>query len=187
LKIRLTGVGVAISLLDEYYQKLQFILKNIEVATEDIELEKVIGNILISRNQTCAFAESCTGGNIASIVTSISGASNYFKGGMIVYQNEIKINLLGVNPKTIDEFTEVSEQTALEMAINCRQKFASDYGLSITGYLEKNDHGNEVWIGLSSLHKSKAVKIIMPFDRQKNTVLASNTALNLLRIFILEN
>jgi len=80
----------------------------------------------------------------------------------------------------------VSEQTVLEMAEKCCLLFKSDYALSVSGYLEKNDHGNEVWIGVSNGVRSSAKKIIAPFDREKNTILVVNIALNLLRLMILE-
>ena len=92
-----------------------------------------------------------------------------------------------MNAYTIETTTVVSEATALEMAQNCLQKFNTDYALSITGYLEKNDHDNQIWIAFANKKFSTAKMITVPYDREKNTVLAVNSALNLLRLFILEN
>ena len=82
-------------------------------------------------NFTIATAESCTGGLLASRLTDFAGASNYFKGGVVAYTNEIKKSVLKV--ETLDEFGAVSSQTALEMAKNVREIFKSTYGLSTTG------------------------------------------------------
>ena len=85
------------------------------------------------KNFTVATAESCTGGFLASKITDVSGASNYFKGGVIAYTNEIKRNILHVKADTLKEFGAVSRQTAEQMAANVRLIFESDIGLSTTG------------------------------------------------------
>jgi nicotinamide-nucleotide amidase len=162
-------------------------LANIFVADQDIELEEQIGILLKEKNKTLSVAESCTGGNIAAKITSIKGSSLYFKGGIVPYSIESKQNLLNVNEHTIESTTVVSEATALEMAQNCLQKFNTDYAIAITGYLEKNDHDNQIWIALANKNFCTAKMITVPYDREKNTVLTVNSALNLLRLFILEN
>ena len=84
-------------------------------------------------NFTIATAESCTGGLVASRLTDFSGASNYVKGGVVAYNNEIKKSVLHVNAETIEKFGAVSSQTALEMATNIREIFSATIGLSTTG------------------------------------------------------
>lgn len=84
-------------------------------------------------NFTLATAESCTGGLVASRLTDLSGASNYFKGGVVAYTNEIKLNVLHVKAETLETFGAVSSQTALEMATNVREIFKTTFGLSTTG------------------------------------------------------
>jgi len=84
-------------------------------------------------NFKIATAESCTGGLIASRLTDISGASNYFKGGVIAYTNEIKKSILRVKSETLEKFGAVSSQTAMEMASNVRKIFSATIGLSSTG------------------------------------------------------
>lgn len=184
LKLRLTAIDTNENQLDHFFGELKVLLQDLTVADTDIELEQVIGKILTEYKQTLSVAESCTGGTIASRITSVKGSSAYFKGGMVSYSIESKVNLLQVNESTITKFGVVSEQTVLEMAEKCRQLFHSDYALSISGYLEKNDHGNVVWIGLSNRQKSIAKSIVAPYDREKNTVLAANAAMNLLRMFM---
>ena len=187
LKLRLTGTETSATEIDEYFDNLKSILANIFVTDQDIELEAQIGILLNEKNKTLSVAESCTGGNIAAKITSIKGSSLYFKGGIVPYSIESKQNMLDVNALTIETNTVVSEATALEMAQNCLQKFNSDFALAITGYLEKNDHENQVWIAFANKNTCIAKMITVPYDREKNTVLTVNSALNLLRLFIIEN
>jgi nicotinamide-nucleotide amidase len=166
VKLRLTGIDVTSEKIEIYFNQLKSYLSTILVGEGDIELEHMLSIILKEKKKTISVAESCTGGNIAARITSIQGSSVYFKGGLVPYSIESKINVLNVDALSL---------------------FKSDYALSISGYLEKNDHNNIVWIALASSTKSYATSIIAPYDREKNTVLATNTALNLLRLFILEN
>ncbi len=187
VKLRLTATDIAENILEAHFDELKKILQPITIIDADIELEQVLGKLLTENNKTVAVAESCTGGNIASRITSVRGSSAYFKGGMVPYTIESKENVLGVNGKTIEEYGVVSEETVLEMAQKCLEKFKADFAVSVSGYLEKNDHGNTVWIGLSNKNLSVAKKIIAPYDREKNTILVTNTALNILRLFILKH
>ena len=94
---------------------------------------KKLSELLISKNMSIAVAESCTGGSISSSLTSIPGASNYFNCGFITYSNQSKVNILGVEPKTIELFGAVSEKVAYEMAIGAGQNSQSDLAVSVTG------------------------------------------------------
>ncbi|MDQ0189294.1 competence/damage-inducible protein A [Alicyclobacillus cycloheptanicus] len=116
--------------------------------TDDDTLESVVGGALRERGQTLSLAESCTGGLIASLITSVPGASAYFAGGTVVYQNETKIKLLGVQSRTLDEHGAVSEQTAKEMAEGVRAACASSYGLSVTGIAGPSGGTPEKPVGL---------------------------------------
>jgi nicotinamide-nucleotide amidase len=187
VKLRLTGIDVTSEQIESYFNQLKSYLSTILVGEGDIELEHMLSIILKEKKKTISVAESCTGGNIAARITSIQGSSEYFKGGLVPYSIESKINVLNVDATIIENTTAVSEATVLDMAQQCLSLFKSDYAVSISGYLEKNDHNNIVWIALASSTKSYATSIIAPYDREKNTVLATNTALNLLRLFILEN
>lgn len=187
VKLRLTAKDTDESEVENYFQQLKRLVLDIMVSDSDKELEGVIGELLKTKNLTLSIAESCTGGRISASITSISGSSAYFKGGMVPYSIESKENVLGVKAEIIDEKGVVSEDTVKEMAIQCRDKFKSDFSLSVSGYLEKGDHDNAVWIGFASQKMVAAKKIVVPFDRQKNAVLTINTALNLLREFILND
>lgn len=187
LKLRLTGENIDEALIDQYFRSLCDELKDIYVAPYDTDLEHIIHEILTTKKHTVSTAESCTGGLIAASLTSLKGSSNLFKGGLISYATEIKTEVLGVHQTTIDQHQVVSQQVVLEMAENARRMFKTDYAISTSGYLEKGEHNNEVWIGIAGPNSSKAHQIIVPFDREKNAVLTVNTALNLLRLFILAN
>ncbi|MFC1891116.1 CinA family protein, partial [Thermodesulfobacteriota bacterium] len=100
---------------------------------EDQAVEEVVGKLLKERNLTLSVAESCTGGLMGSRLTDIPGSSSYFLGGMIVYSNQAKIDLLGVSEKTLEENGAVSVVTAIEMAKGVREKLGSDLGIAVTG------------------------------------------------------
>jgi len=94
---------------------------------------KKLSELLIAKNLSIAVAESCTGGSISSSLTSIPGASTYFNCGFITYSNQSKVNMLGVDPKTIELFGAVSEKVAYEMVIGAGQNSQSDLAVSVTG------------------------------------------------------
>jgi PncC family amidohydrolase len=100
------------------------------------DLRKLIeetGNLLRKNGWTVSTAESCTGGLIGSFLTSISGSSDYFKGGVIAYSNEIKINLLSVSTQTLKKFGTVSEETVREMACGVKKLLKTNVGISSSG------------------------------------------------------
>lgn len=187
VKLRLTAFNSSEELIEKYFNILQNTLSDILVSMEDEELEMTLAKILTKDKLSVSVAESCTGGNIAARLTSIKGSSNYFEGGIVSYSIDSKVKQLGVNPDTIHQYGVVSSETVLEMAEKCRVSFQTDFAVSISGYLEKNDKDNSIWIGLSSATKKESKKITGFYDREKNTVLATNTALNLLRLFILSH
>ena len=94
---------------------------------------KKLTELLISKSMTIGVAESCTGGSLSSSLTSIPGASIYFNCGFITYSNESKINMLNVNPQSIELFGAVSEKVAYEMAMGAGQNSKSDVAISVTG------------------------------------------------------
>jgi nicotinamide-nucleotide amidase len=106
---------------------------------------KVI-ELLTDKKLTISVAESCTGGELAHLITSVSGSSSYFLGSVVTYATQKKIDLLNVNPKTVEEFTVVSEQVASEMAIGCQDLFKTDISVSTTGVAGpgKGEDGKDV-------------------------------------------
>jgi nicotinamide-nucleotide amidase len=100
---------------------------------DDRELEEVVGQLLIEKNLTLATAESCTGGMLGGRLTSVSGSSQYYLGGIVAYSNEVKINRLGVSAEIIDRFGAVSAETARAMATGVIKAVGANIGISITG------------------------------------------------------
>lgn len=99
-----------------------------------MDIIKQLHDLCIAENISISVAESCTSGLIASKITSISGSSAYFKGGIIAYQNVIKVNVLSVSKRLIDETTEVSSEVVEQMALNVKDKFKSDFSVATSGY-----------------------------------------------------
>ena len=138
VRLRLSARGKDQSVLEkaieEHVESLTQIIGDIIVGFDDAEtLEVVLGRLLTQQNKTVATAESCTGGKIAQIITSIPGSSKYFKGSVVAYAKEVKIDVLGVARETIQKHTVVSGQVAQEMATNVRQLLKTHYGIGVTG------------------------------------------------------
>lgn len=138
VRLRLTARGNSEEQLknaiEEQVQGLILLIGDIIVGfDEDETIEVVVGRKLKERMVTLATAESCTGGKIAEMITSVAGASTYFKGGLIPYETEMKTKLLHVKKETIDTFSVVSVEVAKEMALNCRMIFGTDYAIATTG------------------------------------------------------
>ncbi len=101
--------------------------------TDDDTLASVVGELLRNRKETLSVAESCTGGGLGQMLTEISGSSDYFWGGVISYDNSVKVNLLGVNGADLEKFGAVSDTVAEQMALGVRSRLGTSWGLSITG------------------------------------------------------
>ena len=99
----------------------------------DDTLASVVGNLLRSSGETLSIAESCTGGGLGQMLTEIPGSSDYFWGGVIAYDNSVKIGLLGVNPEDLEKFGAVSATVAEQMAAGVKNRLSTTWGLSITG------------------------------------------------------
>lgn len=142
--------------INELYPLLEDIIVGIEGETS---IEKRIFELFKSHSKTLSLAESCTGGKIASRIVNLSGASQYFKGGLIPYNNNAKVSLLNIPRVVIDKFSDVSEEVAMRMAIEVRKKFNSDISLAVTGNAgplkgNNNEPIGKVFIAVSSKNKS---------------------------------
>ena len=138
VRLRLTARGTNKEKLQteiaRQVQMLDELIHDIIVGyNEDEPIEVVLGKLLTEKKLTLATAESCTGGKIASTLTSVSGASNYFKGSVVSYATQTKIDVLGVSKSTIDEFSVVSAQVASEMALGIQKLTLVDYAIATTG------------------------------------------------------
>lgn len=138
VRLRLTARGADENVLKEAIQnqikELTPLIGEIIVGfEEDDSIEVVLGRKLKEKGHTIATAESCTGGKIGQSLAAIAGASNYFKGSLVTYATQSKIDILGVSKNTIDKYSVVSEEVAREMVINVKQKMHSDYAIATTG------------------------------------------------------
>lgn len=155
--------------VDEIYQLIPDIITGID---NDASLEENIGNFLKENNKTIATAESMTGGKLAATLVAVSGASAYFKGSIVSYSKETKINLLGVSRETIDKYSVVSTAVALEMAKGAKEKLNTDYAISITGNAgptkdETDKTLGTVCIGLVSNKKEEVFEFNFGQPREK--------------------
>ena len=191
VKLRLTGRGNNLnkikSAIDKEEKKVLPILRKYIYGFDNEELESCVGNLLIKNKKTLSIAESCSGGYLSHLVTSIPGSSKYFSGSVVAYSNNIKINNLNVNKKNIEKFGAVSKEVVEEMATNVRKKFNSSIGISTSGIAgpsggtEKKPVGT-VWIGYSDKNKTLSKKLVLTNRRDINITLSSISALNMARL-----
>jgi nicotinamide-nucleotide amidase len=160
------------------------------VADEDLTLQEAIGKLLIEKGRTMSTAESCTGGYIAHLITSVPGSSRYFKGSVISYDNSVKEHLLKVDPGTIAHSGAVSEEVVRQMVNGVLPLIDTDLALAVSGIMGPDGGTPEkpvgtVWVATGDRKKIITQKFQFRFDRQRNIELTSTFALNLLRKFIL--
>ena len=151
-----------------------------------VELIESIHNYLVEKGLYLSVAESCTGGLLGSMLTERAGSSHFFEGGIIAYQNKVKIQKLGVSEEILNLHGAVSREVAEAMALGCRSKFNTDYALSITGIAGPGGGSEEkpvgtVWIALSSKDKLTSQKILKIGDRQAIRLEACFIATQMLR------
>jgi nicotinamide-nucleotide amidase len=194
LRLRLTGTGDSSiqleAILDQQFSELKKLVSAWMVADEDISLQEMIGRILTAKQKTLSTAESCTGGYIAHLITSVPGSSNYFKGSVISYDNEVKENLLRVSHQTLEKDGAVSEATVRQMVAGALGELGTDYAIASSGIMGPTGGTQEkpvgtAWIAAGDRNHVTAQKFFFRFDRLRNIELASNAALNLLRRFVL--
>jgi nicotinamide-nucleotide amidase len=198
VRLRLTTSGYEKQTIEKEIQ-LQFdtlksLAKEYLVTDEDEPMEKVIGKLLSARNETMSTAESCTGGYIAHLITSIPGSSKYFKGSVVSYDNEVKENVLNVSDETLQTFGAVSEETVKEMLKGALDVLKTNYAIAVSGIMGPDGGSAEkpvgtVWIAVGSKSFDKlrieTQKLNLRFDRMRNIQITSMNALNLLRKLIL--
>jgi nicotinamide-nucleotide amidase len=150
------------------------------------KLEVIIGELLEKKSATLATAESCTGGYIAHLITSVPGSSNYYKGSIIAYSNEVKENELGVQHETLVKFGAVSEEVVKEMADGIRKKFNTDYAIATSGIAGPEGGTTEkpvgtTWIAIANPLRTVAYRYLFGEERERNIRKTALQALNLLR------
>ena len=147
-------------------------------------LSRQIQEALYNHNETLGTAESCTGGRIAEAVISVPGASQYFKGGVVSYTNEVKENLLHVSAQVLAEQTAVCEEVAREMVIGACDALNCDYAISATGVAGPGGGTAEIpvgtiWLGYGAKDDVRTFKLTEDFGRDINLGIATNKVLRL--------
>lgn len=193
VKLRLTGKGSDEAKLKEEIQVHQLAiatrLEDIVISLHDVPMEQILHNWFTAHAQTLGLAESCTGGYIAHHITQIAGASSYFKGSMVCYNEESKQHILGVNKATIDESGVVSEATVTEMARGLLKTLDVDYALAITGLLgpatpADREATGTVWMAVAGKGKVSSKKFLFHYDRHRNKEVAVSMAMLMIYKFV---
>jgi nicotinamide-nucleotide amidase len=153
---------------------------------DDDTIESVIGQLLRNKGMTLSTAESCTGGNIAQLITSIAGSSDYFKGSVVAYSNEVKENFLGVPHQILVDHGAVSEQTVIAMAEGIRARLSTDYAIAVSGISGPGGGTDDkpvgtTWIAVATPTETIARKFLFGEHRGRNIRKASVAAMNMLR------
>lgn len=195
VKLRLTGKGNNEGELNDeisvQFSALQQLMQPWLVATEDIPMQQVVFNLLKDHSKTVATAESCTGGYIAHLITSMPGSSAVFLGGVVSYANSAKKALLSVDAHTLNTAGAVSEDTVRLMVLGALQQFGSDYALATSGIMGPDGGSPEkpvgtVWVAAGSKNQIRTRKFQFSYDRKHNIELAATNALNFLRQLIID-
>jgi len=197
VRLRLTARGIEetslMSDLDEKVVRLKVLVKDIFVGEEDnSSIERTVNELLSNRKETLSIAESCTGGNISKMITTIPGASLFLKGAIVAYSAKVKKELLHISSALIKRHSVVSKEVAVEMAAKTRDLFSTDYAIATTGNAgpttdETDKSVGVVFIAIASLSGVYVEEFFFGKPRAKVIERASVKALELLRKEILKN
>ena len=195
VRLRLSAIGPDKQTLEKEilieFRQLQTLVHKYLVTNEDEPMQEVIAKLLLEKGQTMSTAESCTGGYIAHLITSIPGSSEWYNGSVVAYAYAAKEDFLGVSHETLTRKGAVSEEVVVQMAEGARTKMKTDYAVATSGIMGPGGGMPEkpvgtVWMAVSSKNKTVAKKFHFRYDRQRNIELAATNALNFLRQFIVE-
>ena len=164
----------------------------------DLDLKlvsKEINEMMWRNHKTLATAESCTAGRVASVITAVPGSSNYYKGGLVCYSDEVKIQLLKVDADIIAEKTPVCEEVVRQMVIGANELFHTDYAVAISGFAGPGgpDGGRSgiivgtIWIAVGTKDDVVTTMIEEDNGRDKNLASATTVAMHLLRDYLKEH
>jgi len=196
VRLRLTGRGEdkerVTAMVEAESAKLEALIPEFIYGYNNDTLEEIVGRILSGKKATLATAESCTGGYIAHLITTVPGSSDYFKGSVVAYSNELKEELLGVSPDRIQEHGAVSEAVVAEMAIGAQTHLDADYVIAVSGIAGPGGGTPEkpvgtTWIAIATPAGVSTHHYLLGDHRERNIRRAALQALNLLRKSLLEN
>ena len=178
--------------VDNLFATLQELVSDHIVTNCDEKMEEVVAKLLAQQQKTLSTAESCTGGFIAHLLTSIPGSSVFYKGSIVSYSNEIKKELLDVMDQTLEEKGAVSEEVVIQMVKGALKQLKTDYAVAVSGIMGPDGGTPEkpvgtAWMAAGNNREIITQKLHFRFERQLNIQLTAVNALNLLRKFIVEN
>lgn len=190
VRLRLSSYNASENALETEILKLKAIIGDYLYSEHDDTLQECVGRLLADNNKTISSAESCTGGTISKLLTSVPGSSRYFLGGITAYSNSVKERVLGVPAAIIDRFGAVSSECVAAMAEGIRRLTGSDYSVSTSGIAGPGGGSAEkpvglVWIGVSSQMGTETFKVQYKGDRERNIERSSAFALDAIRKKIL--
>lgn len=193
VKLRLTGRGpdsdVLAKEIEAQHAAIAQRLGGIVVSKEDVPMEQILHHWFVSNGKTLGMAESCTGGCISHYLTQVAGASDYFKGSVVCYADEVKKNLLGVKAETLETEGVISEAAAREMAEGALKTLEVDYTLSVTGLLgpfsdtDKEKVGT-VWMAVAGREETISKKFLFHYDRIRNKEMAVSMGMLMIYKFV---
>ncbi len=172
--------------IEDQITSLRRIIPDLIFGYDDITLEEVIGNLLVNKSATLSTAESCTGGYIAHLITSIPGSSNYFEGSIVSYSNQVKHKQLAVNQNDLELFGAVSKEVVEQMAIGCKKELKTDYCIATSGIAGPDGGTNEkpvgtVWIAIATPNNLVSKLFHFGEHRGRNIRRSALSAMEMLR------
>ncbi len=194
VRLRLSATGedeeIIRKNLEEKSKEIEALIPELIFGFNNQTLEAAVGDLLKEKGKTLSTAESCTGGYLAHMITSISGSSAYFIGSIIAYSNQVKQRQLGVQSETLEKYGAVSEQTVKEMVIGALKLLKTDIAISVSGIAGPTGGTPDkpvgtIWLAVGDATKIETKKLQLGKDRLKNIHYTSVQALNMVRKFLL--
>jgi len=195
IRLRLSAYGDKSTnlkdLIDAEVKKLYQIIPRIIFGEGNDNLQSVLGQMLKLRGATVSVAESCTGGTIAHLLTQTPGSSSYFKGSIVAYSNQVKEEILSVDTELIKKFGAVSIPVVEAMAISVKERLKTDYSIAVSGIAGPDGGTLEKPVGTVcfAIYSGKSLiskELVFTSDRQRNILRTSVTALNMLRLMLID-
>jgi len=195
IRLRLSAYGSKETNLEKTIQdevdKLYKVIPDYIFGEGDVTLQEVVGQLLKKNRATLSTAESCTGGTISHLITLIPGSSSYFKGSIIAYSNEVKENILGVDSELIEKYGAVSKQVVEAMVRGVKSNLGTNCAIAVSG-IAGPDGGTPdkpvgtVWIAVATDKSLASRELKLSSDRERNIIRSSVTALNMLRLTLID-